>query len=621
MLLAKGRAFFSECSYEPSLLEQFNLNVKERPESPAIYTDAGQISYRDLQLKINHLSRELKRHRVGHSCIVSLYIGRSVDLIVSLLSVLTVGASFLPLDKNIPRARAFKYIDIAKSEFILADEAGFYTEYDEYSINNFYLSCVSDKKVKYMEADDCSRRSTDNDLCYVIFTSGSTGKPKGVRISHENLLNALISLKKTLNIEQKEVVLFATSLAFDISLLEIFLPLYCGASMALYQGAYSDDIDILRSFIDTNKVSLVQATPSSWGILLTGDWKPQKAIKLLCGGEYLSQNLSKKLLEVSPDSWNLYGPTEATIWATMERLNNSHEKVYLGQPINNTMIMVLDHNLSPVPPGEAGEIYIGGHGVGLGYINDEPALSKRSFFKANVMGREVCVYRTGDRASYDIEGNLSFIGRIDRQIKINGQRIELNEIENCIANSPLISSVAVIETKLSQIEEEEVGASIIVAYLCLTSLENRDMMMYKEFAEKEVIKELRDNLPAVMHPSIFSYVDKIPLTIGGKIDYQTLIKDDCQTDKVSVTNGFENKYEEELAEIWRDIIGVEIISRNDIFFQCGGNSLRAAILCSRIKKAFNIVLQISDVIANPTIKMLAEKVDSRMSSNQGTEER
>ena len=278
----------------------------------------------------------------------------------------------------------------------------------------------------------------NKNLAYIIYTSGSTGQPKGVQITHDSVVNFLHSMSQVPGLKPRDIMVAVTTISFDIAVLEIYLPLIVGAKLVLASTEVVSNAEQLSELIAKSQATVMQATPSTWRLLLEGGWQGDAVLKILCGGERFPRDLASQLLEKCASLWNMYGPTEATVWSTVYQITSPNEKISIGKPIANTHIYLLDSNLDLVPVGETGELHIGGAGLSRGYLN-RPELTDEKFIP-NLLAPNQSnrLYKTGDLARYFPDGNLEFLGRIDHQVKIRGYRIEIGEIEATLSQHPAV---------------------------------------------------------------------------------------------------------------------------------------------------------------------------------------
>ncbi len=296
-------------------------------------------------------------------------------------------------------------------------------------------------------------------LAYILFTSGSTGKPKGVQIPHQAVVNFLTSMQKEPGLISSDRLLSVTTLSFDISVLEVFLPLITGACVVVLPGEAVYDGAALIRHLEAGNITLMQATPATWQMIIDAGWRGDKQLKVLCGGEAMPKELARWLTQHVGSVWNMYGPTETTVWSTTCEILPTTDVITIGHPIANTRIYILDQNMEPVPVGVAGELYIAGEGVARGYLK-LPELTAEKFVPELFLGTtNAFMYKTGDQARYLSDGRIDFLGRADFQVKVRGFRIELGEIETVLNNHPGIRQAVVIA------REDTPGDKRLVAYL------------------------------------------------------------------------------------------------------------------------------------------------------------
>jgi amino acid adenylation domain-containing protein len=408
--------------------------------------------------------------------------------------------------------------------------------------------------------------------CYVIYTSGSTGRPKGVVVHHRALVSFLASMGRTPGLGPDDTLLAVTTLSFDIAELELWLPLSVGAKVVIASAEDAGDGDALRRLIDRANVTAMQATPSTWRLLLGAGWQGKKNLKVLCGGEAFPPPLAAQLVEKAGEVWNMYGPTETTIWSTCIRLLPEDNRITIGRPIDNTSIYILDPNGEPTAPGVPGELVIGGTGVTHGYL-DRPELTESRFVPdpfadppSSPRGR---MYRTGDLASFTSDGKIVYHRRLDHQVKVRGYRIELGEIESVLAEHPSVAESVVI------VREDRPGDARLVGYYvpkpgkgALTATDLR--------------KHLRKRLPDYMIPQHFVDLPAMPLTPAGKVDRKGLPMPQGAL-RAADTRAPSTPNEILLAKIWAEILGHDRIAAADNFFDLGGHSLLAMMVVARIR--------------------------------------
>ena len=335
-------------------------------------------------------------------------------------------------------------------------------------------------------------------LAYILFTSGSTGKPKGVQIPHQAVVNFLTSMQQEPGLLYSDRLLSVTTLSFDISVLEVFLPLITGACVVVLPGDAVYDAAALIQHLELSNITVMQATPATWQMIIDAGWSGDKHLKVLCGGEAMPKELARWLTQHVGSVWNMYGPTETTVWSTICEILPTTDIITIGHPIANTRIYILDQNMEPVPVSVAGELYIAGDGVARGYLK-LPELTAEKFVPEPFLGTaNAFMYRTGDQARYLSDGRIDFLGRADFQVKVRGFRIELGEIETVLNNHPDIRQAVVIA------REDTPGDKRLVAYLISETSRQIDTGELRQF--------IREKLPDYMVPSVFVFLDEFPMT-------------------------------------------------------------------------------------------------------------
>jgi amino acid adenylation domain-containing protein len=443
-------------------------------------------------------------------------------------------------------------------------------------------------------------------LAYVIYTSGSTGVPKGVQIQHRSLTNFLHSLKTELHITNEDTLLAVTSLSFDIAALELFLPLMVGAEIVLASTDMVSSGALLIDKVESSDITIMQATPATWRLLVEAGWQSSKPLKKLCGGEALQRQLATELLDLPGFLWNLYGPTETTIWSALYRVSHANSTeaptISIGNPIANTQIYILGKNLNAVGIGISGELYIGGEGLARGYINLPGSTAER--FIPNPFSERPGdrLYRTGDLVRYLSNGCIEFLRRMDHQVKVRGFRIELSEIEYVLSSHPSVRACAVVS------REDSPGDVRLTAYTVTkpgTTTTSSELRSY-----------LGRKLPAYMVPSVFVTLDELPLTPNGKLDRKAL----PAPDGGSYNSPLEyvapsTPLEKTIAAIWAQVLRVERIGLYDNFFEVGGHSLLATQVISRMREALQVELSLRVLFEHATVASLVTLVTDRQSAS------
>jgi len=449
-----------------SVPEWFEEQVRATPEAVAVIFDEKELTYGQLNHRANQLARRLEKLGVGPDKVVAVCLERSFDLIVSLMAILKAGGAYLPVDPALPRERQALMLNDAQPTVLITEQL---LQAGLPPVNAPLFVIDSERASLESESGkDVPSRVTAKNLAYLIYTSGSTGVPKGVEIPNDALVNFLLSMKEEPGLNARDVLVAVTTFSFDIAGLEIFLPLVTGARLVFLR--HDDAIDGFRVLhhLQANNATILQATPSTWRMLLDAKWPGNPKLKMLCGGEALPRDLANQLLAKGGELWNMYGPTETTIWSAVARIQNDNAPISIGQPVANTQLRILDPNLQPVPIGVSGELYIGGLGLARGYHN-RPELTAEKFIRDPFSDEPGArLYKTGDVARLRAKGQIEILGRLDHQVKIRGFRIELGEIEARISEHPRVKEVVVTA------REDIPGRKQLAAYVVTRSGANGD---------------------------------------------------------------------------------------------------------------------------------------------------
>ncbi|NDJ18578.1 non-ribosomal peptide synthetase [Myxacorys almedinensis] len=573
------------------LHEWVEAQVQQTPEAIALCFQDSSLTYDTLNQRANHLAHHLQQVGVTSETRVGLFLERSPNLLIALLAVLKAGGTYVPLDPAYPVDRLTFILADAQVAVLLSDTA----------LKTPFPFAGRVLPLDQVWSDGSSRSPLPcpilpDALAYILYTSGSTGKPKGVQIPHRAVVNFLYSMQQDLNLRPGDVLLSVTSLSFDIAVLELLLPLIVGATVELVERSITGDGQRLAEILTQTQATFMQATPATWRLLLAAGWSGSPTLTLLCGGEALTPDLAAQLLPRGAALWNLYGPTETTIWSTRHHLRHPNDAAVIGQPIANTQLYILDEQQHPVPIGVVGELYIGGAGLAHGYVGRADLTAERFVpdkFSAVPGAR---LYRTGDRVKYRADGNVEYVGRMDYQVKLRGFRIELGEIEAVLAQHPLVSQAVVL---IAGEAHPHLLAFVVlndpaIAAACL-----------REF--------LKAKLPEYMVPSEFRVLESFPLTPNRKIDRQALAAlASVQSQATEIVVAPRDPIESAIAEIWKQVLGVESVGMDANFFEHGGHSLIATQVISRIRESFQVELPLRCLFEAPTIAALAEEVRSQM---------
>jgi len=522
----------------------FSEQATITPQSIAVRYGSETLTYADLDKRSNQLAHWLKRQDVGNGTLAGISLEPSIEMLMGVLAVLKTGAAYVPLDPSYPQDRL---------EFIRRDAS-------------LPLILSAENWPDFTQESDDALPALDADrLAYVIYTSGSTGVPKGVEIGHRALVNFLWSMQRQPGISPQDKLLAVTTLSFDIAGLELLLPLTVGAEVVIASRAARRDGHALLRLIETAGITLMQATPTTFKLMLDAGWANSPNLKVLCGGEELTRDLANELVGRASSVWNMYGPTETTIWSTCEQVSAGEGAVSIGKPIGNTFVYVLDAQGRPAPLGVPGELYIGGDGLAHGYHMRAELTAERFFLNPFLRNADARLYRTGDLVRFLPDGRLSYLGRLDNQVKIRGHRIELGEIESALLKQAAVRDAAVI------VREDQPGEKRLVAYIAAPQSDSAALRT-----------GLTQLLPEYMIPSLFAVVENLPLTPNGKIDRkalaalpppQSVVKDRYVAPKTDL--------ERTLASIWQDVLRVPRVGVEDDLFELGADSIHLFLISSR----------------------------------------
>jgi amino acid adenylation domain-containing protein len=600
----------------------FEEQVQRSPRLTAVIYKGRRLSYEELNTKADSLAFLLRACGAGPDVIVGVCLERSFEMIVTLLGVLKAGAAYLPLDPEFPAERLQVMLEDSLAPILVTQKhllsrfsnspAQVVTvdSFAEKPFDHYRNGGVSSLSGEVLERDIQNSRArsaneaTGHNLAYVIYTSGSTGKPKGVMIEHRNVSNFFAGMDRVIG-RESGVWLAATSISFDISVLELFWTLARGFTVVLQadaerlalSGEYS-----IPSQLRQYRVTHFQCTPSMAQLLAADDdcLKSLRNLrKLMLGGEAFPAALVATLTRtVTGEILNLYGPTETAIWSSTYSLRGNETSVPIGRPIANTEMYVLDAELQPLPAGIAGELFIGGDGVGRGYLN-RPELTAERFlpdpFRPDRLGR---IYKTGDLARYRADGEIEFLGRIDNQIKIRGFRIEPEEIESVLGQHPAVQASAVVGY------EEAPAEKRLVAYLVAKETEN--------ITSSELRIFLRQKLPSHMVPSEVVLLESLPLTPNGKIDRKALPPVRSLQVVSPETPHNQATLENTLSGIWAEALDRQRIDRTRNFMDLGADSLMMAEVATKLGESLGTTVAITEIFQYPTIESLAAHLNRRM---------
>ncbi|WP_162456536.1 non-ribosomal peptide synthetase [Pseudoxanthomonas kalamensis] len=584
---------FGDTASVPALLKSaFDRHAGRR----AVECGRGSIDYATLERRSRRLAAGLLASGVKHGELIGIALPRSIDMLVAVVAAMRAGAAYVPLDPAFPEQRLQRMAEHSGLARIIVAEG---TELPE-------SLCKGRKlwRVDMLEASGSGSvelpEVRPDDLAYVLYTSGSTGEPKGVRILHRNLVNFLCAMREAPGFSSDDAICAATTLSFDIAALELYLPLLCGGRVVIADDNEHRDPEALCRLIERSGCSVFQTTPSLIALLQeTGRTQVLAPLRLLVGGEALPLPLAKLLLTQCRELWNMYGPTETTVWSSIQRMQLEATSVPLGQPIARTRMYVLDTMHRPTPPHALGEIWIGGAGVADGYLHSRE-LSEERFIPDPFIADGSRMYRTGDLGRLH-EGQLSFHGRVDEQIKLRGYRIEPGDIEAAATAEEGVLECVAVARRLQG------GDQVLVLYVGSDAPQ--------EGLSKALHARLRRELPAYMRPQYVEVMSHLPKTPNGKIDRKSL---PAPSTNVAVAQRTciapRDALERELCELWQRLLQSGPVGVEDDFFELGGYSLLAVRMFTELHQRYGVDLPLATLIGNPSVAALAEAVSAAMRS-------
>jgi amino acid adenylation domain-containing protein len=595
-----------------SIVSLFEAVAEANPDKVACVCGNTILTYGILNARANYVARHLRELGVRADSFVAIYLDRSPEMLIAILGALKAGGAYLPIDSMYPAARVFEVLEDAKPVAILTTASLVAGSSDR--ISQLPVSIV---EVEGLLAEDCvdsknpSLAAGGDDLAYMIYTSGSTGKPKGVMVTHNNVVRLLVQTEPWFHFNASDVWTMFHSIAFDFSVWEIWGCLLTGGRLVIVPFAVSRSPRDFYDLLSAEKVTVLNQTPSAFSMLVQVEQStepPPLHLRLVIfGGEALQY---RKLApwfqrhgDMAPQLVNMYGITETTVHVTYRAIAAGDAELVqeslIGEPIPDLQLHLLDAAGRPVPDGEVGEIYVGGSGVARGYHN-RPQLNEERFIPDPFVETPGArLYRTGDLARLRPDGELVYLGRNDSQVKINGFRIELGEVEVALAAAPGVQqSCVVAHTDVN-------GTQRLAAYfVAAPGAELTANVLGKFFAER---------MPAHMRPSSYTRLDKLPLTVNGKLDTSALPAPSTGMSMNPQEDGSLlslSDTEEKLARIFSDVLDLRRIGLDDNFFDCGGTSLLLIKAHLRIQAQFERAIPVTLMFECPTVRSLAQRLST-----------
>jgi amino acid adenylation domain-containing protein len=587
----------------PDCLHQwFEAQVELKPSAVALVFDQERLTYAELNCRANRLAHCLRAAGVGGETLVGIFLDRSVHMIVSMLAVLKAGGAYVPLDPVYP---------VILTHTALLERWEDLRARADLSARVYCVDAPGDQDLRE-EGNPAAEVQAAN-LAYIIYTSGSTGQPKGVAVEHRNSVALVSWASHVYSSRELDGVLAGISISFDPSILDIFMPLCLGGKVILAANTLA-----LPGLAAATEVRLLFSVPSVIRELMRMGGIPNSVETINMGGEHLPTSLVQDLYALPhlKRVYDLYGPTETTTCSTYA-LRTPEAPANIGRPINGTQVYVLDSQLRPVPTGETGELFIGGHGVVRGYLNN-PAINQQRFIVSPFANDKTArLYRTGDLGRYRLDGTLEFAGRNDRQVKIRGFRVELGEVESALLRHEGVGEALVVA------HEDKSGKRGLVAYVVPRAKAgpHRGDLPAAESPPlgPQLRLHLRERLPDHMVPGAFMVVDRFALTPTGKIDHAVLPAPQYLRPGAGEFVGPRDGTEALLCQIWGELLKTKEIGVNEDFFQIGGDSLLGAVMFTEVEKRTGVRLPIESVLRNATVERLATFIAAARQLRQGGE--
>lgn len=579
-------------TYPPyaTLLDMITARAEEWPDKVVLSDGQIAFTYRDLERMASNVADYLLTNvGVDKHLPIAVLAPRSAPLVVIMLGIMKAGCSFIPLDPGFPESRIKYILHHSQAACIVATSAF------RHLVDNDQCFIAMDQLLRYVPENHPQVEHVGaSDSAYIIYTSGSTGNPKGVEIGHRSLLNFLLHIVRDPGLGSADVLYSVTTQSFDISILEFFAPLIAGARLYVAQGDVLASPPLMIASIEEVSPTVMQATPGFFQMLFDAGWAGSPGLKILCGGDVLTETLAAHLLDHCREVWNMYGPTETTIWSSSKRLTSKEDAGNIGKPFRNTSFYVLDDAMQLLPVGASGNLYIGGDGLAKGYYKDSPLTARQ--FKSNPFNSGDRIYHTGDIGRWTSEGEIEFLGRGDNQVKIRGYRVELAEIENTLLSLDMLQGAVVVARRNSRQE------AFLVAYVI-----TRD----RPLDDAAVKARLRDFLPEYMVPHVMICVDHFPYTPNQKIDRKALTLRDLPlanpTDET--VHKPRSVMEENLVCCFQEILEIkQTVGIHDNFFSLGGHSLMAVRLVGLIDSKLQYQILLKDIFDYPTVATLANRL-------------
>jgi amino acid adenylation domain-containing protein len=581
-----------------SVHELFAAQARRTPDRIALVQGAKQLTYGELNERANRLARYLLRNGVEAESRVCICLEPGFEMVVAVLAVLKAGAAYVPLDPAYPDSRLAFMLDDCGARVLLTENRLLNGRLPHDSVRTICLDAQQEEIMREAPDDPDVKICGDN-LIYAIYTSGSTGRPKGAGVMHRGFVNLVNWFVSEFELTERERVLIISSFSFDLTQKNIFAPLAIGAQLHFPTSTLYDPAEIVKT-ISEAEITLVTCTPSAFYPLVETDRSKLSTLKhVFLGGEPINvSRLREWAAHGNAEIVNTYGPTETTDVCSAFRLNDFERTIAppIGKPNDNAELLILDDHLNLVPQGAAGELCVGGAGVGRGYLNNPPATAERFVPHPYSSTPGARLYRSGDLVRHLPGGNIDFLGRLDHQVKVAGYRIELGEVEAAMVQHQAVRECVVV------VRADAHGDARLVAYI----VPDEGAVLPDTPAWR---RYLADSLPSHMIPSLFVELDKLPLTPGGKVDRRSLPAPDTMGKGAGAGPDYvapRTAVEEVLAGIWREVLAVERVGVRDNFLDLGGHSMLAMRCVSAIRQVFRIELPLRVLFESANLAELAQ---------------
>ena len=630
--------------HEKTIHKLFEEQVERTPDNIAVVYEETRLTYRQLNDRVNELANYLRQsHAIKPDTLIALCLDRSEHMLIAILGVLKAGGAYVPMDPSYPDERIRYILEDTNAKVLLTNEV--YMQRLRHLSQTKLTSTFSsgrerDQKIEVLALDSKELQdqlflqpktnprnvTASTDLAYVIYTSGTTGNPKGVMIEHTGVVNRIKWMNNMYPLSEADKILQKTPYVFDVSVWELLWASWYGASLVFVKPEGQKDAHYIIDLMNKESITVMHFVPSMLSMFEDAlkarikkvNFNKEKDVSTLryifCSGEELNLTQVQECHNIIPnvEIHNLYGPTEASIDVLYYDCNDKDiEAIYIGKQVNNTTAYVLNNDLKPLPIGAIGELYIGGVGLARGYLN-RPELTEERFIanpfqteEEKKLAKNARLYKTGDLVRWLPDGNLEYIGRNDFQVKIRGYRIELGEIESVLSSYEGIRQSVVLVKENANIDGSSSGNKYLVGYYVAKA----------KLDEENILNYLQTKLPEYMVPSRLVYLEKLPLTINGKLDRNALPEGEFISgdDYVAPRNELESK----ICQIWADVLGLpeDKVGIRDDFFRLGGDSIVSIQLVSRLRQRLGLSISVKDIFSYKSIERLYDNVLSKDYSN------